>query len=59
MSQMPWYTVLAAFKLACILEGNYARSVAGQMPAETGRSLHRYALLVLEVGRQVMEGGLD
>jgi len=59
MSQMPWYTVLAAFKLACILEGNYARSVAGQMAAETGRSLHRYALLVLEVGRHVMEGGLD
>ena len=58
MSQMPWYTVLAAFKLGCILEGNYARSLAGRMPAELGKSLHNYALLVLETGRQVMARGI-
>ena len=57
MTQMPWFFCLACYKLACILEGTYARSLAGQAPAETGRSLHAYALWLMAKARQVMADG--
>jgi len=57
MSQMPWYMVLACFKLASIQEGTFARSRAGLVPAELGNSLHGYALWLLEKARQVMATG--
>jgi len=43
MSDMPWYFVLACYKLGCILEGTYARSLAGLAPPETGVRLHNGA----------------
>lgn len=57
MTQMPWYFCLACYKLACILEGSYARSLAGQAPVETGKSLHQYALWLLAKAGQIMAGG--
>jgi len=57
MSDMPWYFCLACYKLACILEGSYARSKAGQAPVATGESLHRYALWLLAKARQIIATG--
>ena len=57
MSQMPWYMVLACFKLASIQEGTFARSCAGLVPAELGNRLRRYALWLLEKARQVIATG--
>jgi aminoglycoside phosphotransferase (APT) family kinase protein len=57
MSDMPWYFCLACFKLACILEGSYARSKSGQIAAETGLHLHRYALWLLSKARQIIATG--
>lgn len=36
MSAMPWYAVLACFKLGIVLEGTYARSCAGKAPRAVG-----------------------
>lgn len=41
---VPWFAVLACFKLAVILEGTYARSLAGSAPRAVGDRLHRAAL---------------
>ena len=57
VSPMPWYMVLACFKLAAIQEGTFARSCAGLVPVELGNMLHRYALWLLEKARQVMATG--
>jgi aminoglycoside phosphotransferase (APT) family kinase protein len=42
-ADVPWFFTLACYKLACILEGSYARSLAGQASAETGLRLHGVA----------------
>ena len=57
MTQMPWFFCLACYKLACILEGTYARSMAGQAPVETGQKLHGYALWLMKKARQIMASG--
>lgn len=48
LSAVEWYTVLAGFKLAIVIEGTYARSLAGQAPPEVGLRLHRSAVARLE-----------
>ncbi len=40
MSCVPWYEVLACYKLAIILEGTHARACAGKAPKATGDVLH-------------------
>jgi aminoglycoside phosphotransferase (APT) family kinase protein len=40
MEAVPWFAVLACFKLGVILEGTYARACAGLAPAEIGARLH-------------------
>jgi len=57
MSPMPWYMVLACFKLASIQEGTFARSCAGLVSAELGNMFRRYALWLLAKARQVMATG--
>jgi aminoglycoside phosphotransferase (APT) family kinase protein len=57
MAPMPWYLVLACYKLAILLEGSYVRSKAGKMPAEVGENLHRHALWLVQKGRQVVARG--
>lgn len=42
-SAAPWFFVLACYKLGCILEGSYARALAGQAPRDVGERLHRVA----------------
>jgi aminoglycoside phosphotransferase (APT) family kinase protein len=42
-----WYEVLAAFRLAIIIEGTYARYLAGKTTEANGRRLHRSAVDLL------------
>ncbi len=48
LSAIRWYTVLACFKLAIVLEGSHARACAGRAPVDTGRRLHRSAVGLLQ-----------
>lgn len=54
MSAMPWFFVLACYKLACLLEGTYARSLAGKAPKEMGAYLHDYATWLMAKARQLI-----
>jgi aminoglycoside phosphotransferase (APT) family kinase protein len=56
MGAMPWFFVLACYKLACLLEGTYARSVAGQVPAEVGKPVHAYASWLMDKAMQIIAG---
>jgi len=54
LGDFDWYRVLAAFRLAAILEGTYARSLIGQVETPVGQHLHdlaqrlvRYAHVVI------------
>lgn len=40
MASMPWFFTLACFKLGCILEGTYARSLVGEAAREQGERFH-------------------
>lgn len=44
VDHLPWYGVLACFKLGAILEGTYARACTGQAPVETGDALHEHTI---------------
>lgn len=44
LSAMPWYAVLACFKLGIVLEGTHARACAGKAPREIGDRLHATTL---------------
>jgi aminoglycoside phosphotransferase (APT) family kinase protein len=57
LSDMPWFFGLACYKLACILEGTYARAKAGQAQMEIGERLHAYALWLLAKAKQLKDGG--
>lgn len=57
MSEVPWFAVLASYKLACILEGSYARACAGKMPKELGEQLHAYALWLMARAQQIIVHG--
>ncbi|GAA3242052.1 phosphotransferase family protein [Pseudonocardia petroleophila] len=48
LSALDWYTALAGFKLAIVIEGTHARALAGQADADTGALLHRHAVGLLE-----------
>lgn len=50
-----WFFTLACYKLACILEGSYARSLAGQAPADVGERLHRIAAWLFAKAAQLIE----
>lgn len=56
MRAMPWYFALACYKLACLLEGTYARSLAGQVPADIGGSVHAYACWLMNKAAQISAG---
>ena len=57
MTAMPWFATLACYKLACILEGTYARACAGKAPKETGDFLHNYALWLMARAQQIIGTG--
>jgi aminoglycoside phosphotransferase (APT) family kinase protein len=54
MSDMPWFFALACYKLACLLEGTYARSRQGQVPENIGQSVHAYALWLMNKAKQII-----
>ncbi|CAN7467588.1 phosphotransferase family protein [Phenylobacterium sp. LjRoot225] len=56
MADLPWFFALACYKLACLLEGTYAASKAGKVPAEVGESVHGYASWLMTKGRQIIAG---
>lgn len=56
MTQMPWFFALACYKLACLLEGTYAASKAGKVPAKVGESVHGYATWLMTKARQIIAG---
>ncbi len=47
LGALPWYAVLACYKLAIVLEGTHARACAGLAPAATGERLHTAAVGLL------------
>jgi aminoglycoside phosphotransferase (APT) family kinase protein len=52
LTHLDWYRVLALFKLACVLEGHYAKFARG----ESDHPLHeRFGELVLQLARQAWE----
>ena len=44
LAMIDWYVVLACFKLGIVLEGTYARSLAGKADRATGERLHAMTL---------------
>lgn len=54
VSAFPWYQVLACFRLAALLEGTYARSLAGKLDRRLGEGLHAYAGWLWTKARQDM-----
>ncbi|WNM31904.1 phosphotransferase family protein [Streptomyces sp. Li-HN-5-11] len=56
VSGFRWYQVLACFRLAALLEGSYARALAGRMNRRLGEGLHTYAGWLWAKARQEMDG---
>lgn len=48
MDYMPWYAVLACYKLGIILEGSNARASVGKAPKEIGDALHATTIGLFE-----------
>ncbi len=55
MADLPWFEVLACYKLGIILEGTHARSQAGLSDAATGRRLHASAVALLNEARRIID----
>ncbi len=55
MSDMPWFFVLACFKLGCLLEGTYARACAGKAPMAMGLYLHNYAVWLFKLAHKALQ----
>lgn len=53
-STLPWFEVLACYKLGIILEGTHARSQAGLANAQTGQRLHASAVALLDEARRIV-----
>ncbi|MBH0777322.1 phosphotransferase family protein [Nocardia sp. NEAU-351] len=55
LSAVPWYTVLACFKLGIVLEGTYARTFAGKAPKQVGEYLHAITLELFDHAHRLLE----
>lgn len=55
MSVMPWYFVLACYKLGILLEGTHARACAGQAPKEMGDIMHGMTLWLFARANQSID----
>ncbi len=53
ITHLDWYTALAAFKFAIVLEGSWARALAGQASRETGEQLHDSAVGLLALAGRI------
>jgi aminoglycoside phosphotransferase (APT) family kinase protein len=54
LDHLPWYTVLACFKLAIILEGSHARARSDLAPKEIGDRLHATAIALFERAHSIL-----
>lgn len=54
---LPWFYVLACFRLATILEGSWFRARAGRIPAPIGDRLHGIAASLYENAHTTIETG--
>ncbi len=52
VSAVSWYAVFACFKLGILLEGSYARALAGKAPLAIGERLHANVLRLLNRARR-------
>lgn len=48
LDDLPWYRVLACYRLGLILEGTHARACAGLAPKATGDLLHAHTVSLME-----------
>lgn len=55
LGAVPWYTVLACFKLGIVLEGTHARAFAGKAARDVGDFLHSITLELFEKAHRIME----
>jgi aminoglycoside phosphotransferase (APT) family kinase protein len=56
LAVLPWFQVLAYYKLGILLEGTYARACAGKAPKDLGDVMHRYTLWLFAMAAQALEG---
>lgn len=56
LDDLPWFEVLACYKLGLILEGSHARAQAGLADMATGQRLHRSAIALLDEARKIIAG---
>lgn len=54
LRHLPWFEVLACYKLALIFEGSHARAQAGLADRATGDRLHRSAISLLDEARDII-----
>jgi aminoglycoside phosphotransferase (APT) family kinase protein len=50
VNDIGWYTAFACYRLAVLLEGTHARSIAGRAPREVGERLHVMAVSLVGQG---------
>ena len=55
-SRLDWYLAMACFKLGIVIEGTWARYLAGQASREAGERLHSSAANLIEFGTRVAKG---
>jgi len=55
LGQLDWFRVLAAYRLAAILEGTWARFAQGRADEATGRFLHQTALALFEGAHRLLD----
>ena len=53
---LPWYLALACFKLGTVIEGTWARYLAGKATREAGEYLHASAVHLMELGNEITSG---
>lgn len=56
VTNIDWYTAMAGFKLAIILEETHVRSMTGKAPRDVGAHLHECAVGLLEVSARIAKG---
>jgi len=54
LADLPWFEVLACYKLGLILEGSHARAQAGLADRATGDRLHKSAVALIEEARSII-----
>lgn len=55
LSDLAWFRVLAAYRLAVLLEGTHARAAAGHAPVEVGERLHRKSVALCGLAQQIID----